>query len=247
MATIEKPVTKLTYDMLSSEMIICSGEDHDELANAMANLGPEPEEFHHFRSYTFWKWRNRTVVLSGVGTGCIEPLLYEILDENIVKKIVLVGTAGAMTYNVKMGVSYVVRDAYLAGTGLNQALGVDGRTPLHPNWNFTKEYPTATIASSEFYYGFADPYSYERVKNCYPRRLPQLKILCNEMVSNIDLIDMESAQFYALCRIIPDKRGLEFVSIKGPANTLDNQEEQNLHGQTLLNTAIELAIDILDN
>jgi hypothetical protein len=79
--------------------------------------------------------------------------------------------------------------------------------------------PTASIVSSDFYYGFSPA----RRPGDYRHRLPALRRDFERLSTRVDLVDMEVGQFYALCRLIPDKPGLQFIAVKGASNAVENR------------------------
>jgi hypothetical protein len=236
---ISMPNTKLTNLLLSEKVIICCGEDEEEVKTAfLASHVAEPLHQQEFRSYKIRKYPDFTLILTGMGTGCLEPLLYELLSFSIAKSLVLVGTAGYIPGSAAVrGEIYIIKEAYLAGTGLDREIK---DYPLIPNFHFVGSYKSASIVSTDFYYGF----SHQGSKD-YNVKLTYLQRDVTEYVKKIDLVDMEVGQFYALCSLMSDKSSVEYVAVKGPANVLSQHAEQIPNTQVILSKAFRAAFDLL--
>src|SRR5688500_16227939 len=90
-----RPNTMVNDAFLHQSIILSCGEDPSELLAAARTAGlDKPCALHEYRCYRFWSFPICTLVWTGIGTGCLEPLLYEILRESRANKICLVGTAG---------------------------------------------------------------------------------------------------------------------------------------------------------
>ena len=66
-----------------------------------------------------------------------------------------------------------------------------------------------------------------------------------DKLSKADLVDMEVGQFYALCRLMAQATPIEFLAIKGPANSLSNAQEQITYTPRVLLKALGMAMNIL--
>ena len=97
-----RPNTGVADDLLSSGTIILScGEDITEVHDTFEPLLKAlPRRFHSYRGYTFAQYRGFTLATAGIGTGCLEPFLYEVLPAT--KRIILVGTAGLVSGTPRM-------------------------------------------------------------------------------------------------------------------------------------------------
>src|SRR5687767_8943729 len=106
-----RPNSGVSDEMLHENVILCCGEDFTELIQCFSesSLGIR----HEYRCYRFLRFENFTLIWTGIGTGCLEPLLFEIFDVPIIKKIVLVGTAGAFQSTASMGNFFWIAQAYL--------------------------------------------------------------------------------------------------------------------------------------
>ena len=233
------PNTHAPSSLLHERCIYCAGEDRRDLLQALAEAGPPeaqreareylastPAEANHdgrhwfYRSYEFWRFRDFCLVLSGIGTGCLEPLLYEALYAGVVRKIVLVGTAGIMpTGKATLGQACAIDRAWPAGTGIDAEVD---ELPLGPRWDLLSAARTASSVSSDFYYGFAPAV----LEGKYPIAHGALKTLFEEHLRRgTDLVDMEVAQFYFFCKNYGDG-ALEYLAVKAAANAVGRGDEQ---------------------
>jgi len=234
------PNAQIHPDQIRPAVILCCGEDKRVLLDALGGLGlPAGAAVSEFRSYAVWTFPAVTVVLSAIGTGALEPLLYELLITGRVERIVLVGTAGRLcAERLPLGVGFPIREARVAGTGLDRECG---DRALRPEWPEFPEGPSATIVSSDFYYGFSPALA----PGDYRHRLAGVRSAYERLSVEVDLVDMEVGQFYALCRLIPDAPGLRFIAIKGAANAIDNHAKQNTHAPSVLRDCLEKALRLL--
>ncbi len=235
------PNARIVPDQIRADVILCCGEDKGAFVAALLALGFPPEAVRapDFRGYTTWTLPRVTVVLAPIGTGALEPILNELLATGRPARLVLVGTAGRLSARpLPLGVGYPITEAHLAGTGLDRELG--GQT-LRPEWPETPAGPTASIVSSDFYYGFSPATR----PGDYRHRLPALRRDFERLAPRVDLVDMEVAQFYALCRLIPDAAGLRFLAIKGASNAVENHAEQNDHAPAVLLDCLRQALAAL--
>lgn len=231
------PNARLVPDQIRPDVILCCGEDKRAFVAALRALGLAVDAAApDFRGYTVWTLAAVTVVLAPIGTGSIEPILFEVLTTGRVARIVLVGTAGRLAARpLPLGVAFPITEAHLSGTGLDREVS---EQPLRPFWPEPPAGPTASIVSSDFYYGFAPA----QRPGDYRHRLPALRRDFERLSSFVDLIDMEVAQFYALCRLIPDQPGLRFLAIKGASNAVENHSEQNAHAPAVLLDCLRQAL-----
>lgn len=234
------PNAQLRSEQIRSSLILCCGEDKRAFLHALSTLGfsvvtSAPE----FRGYTTWTLPSVTIILAGIGTGALEPLLYEILTTGQPERIVLVGTAGCLRRrHLPLGVAYPIAEAHLAGTGLDREVADQ---PLRPNWPDFPSGASATMVSSDFYYGFSPSLR----PGDYRQRLPALRADFDRLSARADLVDMEVGQFYALCRLIPERAGLQFLAIKGASNAVDNHGEQNENAPAVLLDCLKKAMAAL--
>jgi hypothetical protein len=229
------PNTNAAPCILATDCLLCGGEDREEVLAAMDHVRLGNATAHHrYRCYEFWRFPDICVVLMGIGSGTIEPLLVEALRTDILRRIILFGTAGrAVGSDVQIGKAYIIAHAYLAGTALD---GEMIEQPVRPAWPIPLGIPTARAASTDFYYGFG-PRSYARRGGNLSRRYLDL-------MGSYDLVDMEVGQFYALCRIL-GKEELQFVAVKGPANTLGDCGKQVEHSPQVLRLCLARALSLL--
>lgn len=241
----DRPNTGVSDALLSEKVIICCGEDATELLWALRSACPRPETaYHEYRCYRFWKFEEFTLVWSGIGTGCIEPLLFELIDGFPLRQVVLIGTCGAIPgRGVRPGEVFLVDKAYLGGAAIRLP---ESAFPL--SCRFGEErlaglgLERKTAISTDFYYGFAvDPGA--RVKRLQGGDL-LLKSDLAAYWDRADLVEMEIGQFYYLCGIF-DSDQLEYVAIKGAANATDSVAQQTLYSGLVLQKALRSALQLL--
>ncbi|HEY1067645.1 MAG TPA: hypothetical protein VGE52_16090 [Pirellulales bacterium] len=251
--TILGPNTNADHSLLSRKVLLCNGEDEQELRATLNACGlATPLQYHGFRSYRFWRYRDLTVVLSSMGTGPLEALLWEMLNAQVVEEMVLVGTAGKPAGSrVALGEAYYIDRARAVATGLDAELGSEWQAAGGAVWlaghafgsevRGTQHGGMASIASTDLYYGLSPSNS--------AHYLPRTKSLYDELFQGEDapdLIDMETAQFYALCRRIPHSGLKAYLAFKGAANTLEHQEQQNEHTFGVLLECVKCALKALE-
>jgi hypothetical protein len=218
--------TNAPMEVLAKQVLICAGEDPDELVQSLrADLGCHLTELHRYRCYRFWKcapkWNMQhelTLVWTGIGTGCIEPLLHEMLHgKTLVSDVILIGTAGQIDGLRGQGDSdhaFVIVEAHMGPTALS-ALGE--YACLRPTLKV--DAPSATIFSTDLYYLWST-----RAFAEWPNT-----VRFHEAWAKSTLVDMETAQFYWLCRRLGKDR-VRYAAIKGAANQL------GVHGQQIKNS-----------
>lgn len=239
---VPSPNAHLVPGQIRADTILCCGEDKSTFVAALLALGfpaaaatAAPE----FRGYTTWTLPYITVILAPVGTGALEPILHELIEAGPISRLLLVGTAGRLGARpLPLGVGHFITEAHLAGTGLDRELAGAATTPA---WPAPLPGPAASIVSSDFYYGFSPA----RRSGDYRHRLPALRRDFERLSTRVDLVDMEVGQFYALCRLIPESPGLQFLAIKGASNAVENHAQQNEHAPAVLVDCLRLALSAL--
>jgi uridine phosphorylase len=231
------PNTNAPRDLLASDVIICAGEDPNELAQAINGI-PLVEAPYSYRCYRFWKSPTLTVIWTGIGTGCLEPLLYEILSAGIVKRVCLVGTAGTIRPALYTpGTPCWIESAYSLGMSIDNWVGPE---PIHPRWEqpILPNAPRASIVSTDFYY-ITSPAGLKRFESYLPvgyaDRYRERTDLC-------DMIDMETAAFFFFCQLFGQQELIEFVAVKGASNSVEHKEEQVMHSANVVLACIHTAI-----
>jgi hypothetical protein len=201
------PNTNAPADVLSADCILCAGEDPTENEPHLAKLFGPKRQVHAFRSYLFQKRDQLTTIFTGMGTACIEPLIWELRDCRI-NRILLAGTAGQLRPGTEFGKAYAVAAARSCGTGLD-GIGLSGC--FAPRWAVDAGVPSARAVSTDFYYGFSKTVL-QADHPLHQSRLPELFAS-----AEADLVDMEVAPYYALCeRLLP--ASTRYLAIKSPAN-----------------------------
>jgi len=241
----DRPNTGVSDALLSEKVIICCGEDATELLWALRSVRTRAETaYHEYRCYRFWKFEEFTLVWSGIGTGCIEPLLFELIDGFPLRQVVLIGTCGAIPgRGVRTGEVFLVDKAYLGGAAIRLP---ESSFPL--SCRFAEAalaglgLERKTAISTDFYYGFAvDPGA--RVKRLQGQDL-SLKSDLAAYWDRADLVEMEIGQFYYLCSVF-DSDLLEYVAIKGAANATDSVSQQTVYSRRVLQKALASALQLL--
>jgi hypothetical protein len=188
------PNTAAGIELLGPRTIICAGEDARELERAFAPIvGAPPSAFFEYRCYRFWRFDSATVAWTGIGTGCLEPLLWEVIAPGIVERMVLIGSAGRLPNSrVAIGEPSCISAAYSGGTSLDEELADQ---PSRPRFALPAGAATASIVSTDYYYGFTD----RALVGSYPAAGAGLRRAVGKFLPACDLVDMESAQFYHFC------------------------------------------------
>jgi hypothetical protein len=234
------PNTNAPQEVLSESVVLCCGEDEQELLAAVAAWGgATPLQTHRYRSYGFWRFRDFTAVLTGMGTRCIEPLLWEVLRVRAVRRVALIGTAGRFAGSEVVAPSaYVVRDAILAGTALDQMVR---SSSFAPRWSLPDGCPTASSVSTDFFYGFSP----RVMTGIYPLKGRRLKTLFARHSKACDLVDMEVAQFYCFCNAFRRRPDLAYVAVKAPVNTVGSAHGQLERTGSAMTNCITLVRELL--
>jgi len=185
-------------------MVVCCGEDAAELIEAVRRVsGRSPRQLHEYRCYRFWEHESGGLIWTGIGTGCLEPLLWEVLKPGLVQQLVLIGTAGRHP-----GSQTALGQAYFIDRATPWFSAVDtfyDQQPFRPRWRqpLPPGLLTASTTSTDFYYD-----------------LPAQRGGSRFAPPKTELVEMECAQFYLLCSSYSSGIDLSFAAIKGPANDL---------------------------
>ncbi len=238
------PNSAVAENLLHENVILCCGEDCGELLTAVGRvMGAAPREpDHDYRCYRFWRESEFTLIWSGIGTGCLEPLLFEIFQPGIIRRIILIGTAGSTGRRpLAAGEAQLISEAWLGGSAVN--LGNE-LLPLIPRYPFSlsRQLPSASIVSTDFYYGFyqGDDPARLRLRDA----VPSLRSDVARIYPRVDLVDMECAQFYWLCGILGGD-DTAFAAIKGAANAVPRPGEQCLLAPLVLENCLTAALDLV--
>jgi hypothetical protein len=233
------PVTHILTRHLSPRVIICSGECEEDLLHAFRGMERKPVLVCHYRCYKFWQYQDFTLILAGIGTGTLEPLLWEILTPGVVEEVLLIGTAGAVRADAPaMGEALPIRAAWPCGTGIDAEVGYE---PLAPRWTLPANAPTCTIASSDFFYGYSDRVldgSFNACQGAFRERYKVIRELA-------DLIDMEVAAFYYFAPRFDPTGKLRYLAIKGSSNGLGKGEEMNHYAGSVMDSCARQALEFL--
>lgn len=233
------PNTAARIELLHPNVILCGGEDPSELERCIASKLPPVQETFTYRCYRFWRSSDCALIWTGIGTGCLEPLLWEILLPGVIDEIILIGTAGRLPGSrLPLGAASIVTEAYTGGTSLDELYA---KRPIHPRYSIPANVPTASIVSTDYYYGF----STAAAGGAYAGATAGLCEAVTEHYRARDLVDMETAQFYHFCHAFDWRGRLRFVSIKSAANEVENSLQQLSNSASVLRSSITLALQLL--
>jgi nucleoside phosphorylase len=242
-----RPNTALPLSFFQPNMIVCTGEDPQELIRAIRAVFPGRRPRHHqYRCYQAWKLPGVTIVISGIGTGCIEPMMWELLDYKTLgnkrpKRLVMIGTAGLIS-DSGFGQVYVVEGAYPVGC----AVRIDDKyLPLRPNFEgaYLLGLPRAEEISTDRYYSCTLDTSDERKVRARSFD-PQLEEELKDHWWPGRLISMETLQFYHFAYVwgLADT---QYVALRGVANLADQFDTQGDYSQQVLTDALSQAARLL--
>jgi Phosphorylase superfamily len=254
---VRRPNTRVDDSLLHEKLVLCCGEDPTELMLGLPTK-EAPTSYHEYRCYKFWRFESFALAWSGIGTGCLEPLLYEVLvvqPNPSIREIVLIGTAGALPPEgrVKHGHAYLIDKAYLGGSALTVpehdiSLLLAGRNvePLRPrlgrmeNEILAHQLETRSVVSSDYYYGFSkDPRS-EKLR----QRDKHLREAVESAWDKVEMVDMETAQFYYFCNSLGGDL-LTYAAVRGPSNAVDKFHEQISFSLQVLRATLKVAFRLL--
>lgn len=241
----DRPNTNVENSLLSERMIICCGEDVAELLQALrTELQQQEMAYHEYRCYRFWKFEEFTLIWTGIGTGCLEPLLFELFEGFTPREMVLIGTCGAiMGRGIEPGDVFLMGKAYLGGSAIRLP---ESLLPLPCRFGDDKlarlGLARKSTISTDLYYGFAvDPGS--RVRRFQEEDLG-LKADLAAYWDKADVVEMEVGQFYYLCGLFGGPE-LEYVAIKGAANATDTVSQQTAYSGRVLQLALRNTLRLL--
>jgi purine-nucleoside phosphorylase len=245
-----RPNTGLPQSFIQDDMIICTGEDPDELIHAMRAVLPgKRPRVHRYRCYRAWKYQGFTVIISGIGTGCLEPLLWEILDhkslgDRVAKRLVMIGSAGYKGDSSNCGKVYLVEGAYPVGSAVQLE---EKDIPVLPNFQGLEqiklEIPHRYELSSDYYYAHTDNPADER-KRLAQLHNPRLRESIEKFWQQDMLISMEVASFYSLAGDYGPP-GTQYLALRGVANAADAFETQGDYSLQVLTDAFRQAVSLL--
>jgi hypothetical protein len=210
--------------------MLVAGEDRTELLKAIAGTsGQRPLRHHEFRCYEFWRYPEFTVGLCGIGTGCLEPLLHEILSApSPVHTIILAGTAGVLqsSTEIEIGETYAIVQARTNLTAIDRLL----TRPARPVWDRDLPCAKAMSLSTELYYAAIPSEELQRLSEAERKRL---------------LIEMEVAQFYYLCSTKANGRQLRYIAVKNASNHVGDLNQHLSTSALSLAAAVAVAVRVM--
>jgi hypothetical protein len=239
----QRPNTALDDVYLNESIILCCGEDWNELVQAMGRVTAEtPLLLHEYRSYRVARYRSFSLISSGMGTGCLEPLLYELSSAAFIRNIVLIGTAGATKANARLEEVHIAAKAFLGATAVDSPVNGAPLVPRFPRTALERtRLGTASVVSSDYYYGFSNNPESQKLRAADSR----LQSAVHALFDKADLIDMETAQFYYFCAKLFPRDDFQYVALKGAANSVADQSSQAAHTMEVLQKCITAAFVLL--
>lgn len=235
-----RPNTMVPDEFLVEKVLLCAGEDAPEFLRALESHGLAPSDEHSYRCYRFWRFPGFTAAWTGIGSGCIEPLLWETLEPSArIRSIVLVGTAGMIGRNPELcGKVYAVSRAYACATGV-----CPDRLPVTARWpKLSPEILRRTSLSTDQYFGFQKTTVPLALK--IQQRDSRLREAVEKYWRSGRLLEMEVAQFYFLCQALGSGE-LEYLALKGVSNLDGRHATQVALSQQILNETVETALKLL--
>jgi hypothetical protein len=237
------PNTCIDANLIASDVILCCGEDPEELLQSLRRVceidGTVP---HSYRGFGCLRLASFSVVWGGIGTGALEPLLWELFESGRVRRIVLIGTAGVFEPQPgRIGKVYALSEAFLAGTALDESCIEQPLRPVFRDFQRLAQVPSETIVSTDFYYGFAGLGQ----RPGYPDIMRRAKESFSRSGQRAKLVDMEAGQFYFFCDAFRGEREIEYLAIKGAANSVAAVDAQVANSAAILVEAIAAAVRLL--
>lgn len=230
--------TNAPIKVLTRQVLLCCGEDPDELVQVMSHdVGCRLVNLHSYRCYRFWRCTQAvdnsheiTLVWSGIGTGCVEPLLYEMLsDKTLISELILIGTAGKIgsTSETHSPTAHSITAAYMGPTALS---ALSDCTTLRPTLDVRAK--PATIFSTDLYYMWNSS-----TIDQWPRSLKY-----RDAWRDSTLVDMEVAQVYWLCSHL-GSGAVRYAAIKGAANMVGDVGVQVGNSRSVLASCAQVALE----
>jgi hypothetical protein len=246
-----RPNTALPTDFLQDDVILCMGEDPVELFSAITKVfGDRCPQYHEYRCYRAWRFSEPavTIILSGIGTGCLEPLMYEMLDpqhlgERVPKRLVLIGTAGWLSDTGLDSVrTFLVEASYPVGCAIRLA---PEDMPVRPRWNALEQIdaPRAEDISTDYYYACTPAATDERKLRAKALDRDLALGITNHWQSG-RLISMETAQFYHFSQVYGSD-STQYVAFRGVANLADQFDTQGEYSANVLEDTLGRALCVL--
>ncbi len=243
MNSVLGPNTNLPRDFLKPKTLLCCGEDSQEFLAAIEECtGQKFEVQSSYRCYRFWRFPDFLAAWTGIGTGCIEPLLFELLMPQKIKRIALVGTAGKFAHSrVDLIKAHICDPARCSYTALDKLIGGKLLRPKLPAGAPDLLVPHAGIVSTDLFYGFSN----DAMKAAFPLFTPALARAFHDDTSQMDLIDMEVGQFYFLSEKYGGLSLDAYIAFKGAANEMGKGQQQLANSQTTISECVQAALTFL--
>ncbi len=230
------PSTGLPLDMVRPDVLLCLGEEEDEFSAALDGAGLTPEAVRtHYRAF-HGRVRDDILCLDGaVGSAVVEKCLWDLLRTGIVRRVLLVGTAGAMP-----ACTAVERKPYRMAPATSIYQNFDAAP--HASWRPTAEVglDDFSIVSCDRFYGFSP-----LIDDVYPAE-PGLLEAWHQHAKKDLMIDMEVGAFYHYCERFgaPD---LQYAAIKAVANKVSELDKLPEASADALDATVRAAIKVLQD
>ncbi len=228
------PSTGLPRSMVRPDVLLCLGEEEDEFEAALDAAGLTPAALRtHYRAF-HGRVRDDILCLDGaVGSAVVEKCLWDLLGTGIVRRIILVGTAGAMP------ACTAARDRpYRISPASSIYQNFDA--PPRAAWAPTADVglPDFPIVSCDRFYGFSP-----LVEGAYPAE-PGLLEAWHQYAEQDMMVDMEVGAFYHYCERFgaPD---LQYAAIKAVANSVSELDALPEASAAALTATVLAAVAVL--
>ncbi|KAK3605041.1 hypothetical protein CHS0354_000707 [Potamilus streckersoni] len=183
------------------------------------------------------KYDKFSIVISPFGTSSIEVLLFEIFSTYQIEKIVLAGLCKRFNKSeAETGTIYAVNKAYIASTGLDEEV----KFPVTYKFEIRGSVPFMNAVSTDFYYGFNEE------PNTIRNKLLLLQKKYKSFSKKVELVDFDTAQFYAICRMYAENKIFEYVSLKAVSQSIDAFQDQIKNPASLLDSLFAKSLEQID-
>ncbi len=231
------PSTGLPHAMLRPHVLLCLGEEQQEVKAAIDATGATPDRLPAHRHRTFHAVVRDDVLCldGGLGSPMVEKALWELLRTGDVERLVLVGTAGSLDgFTGDAGVPYLCDPAC--------SLYQNFDAPPEAAWSPTMDVPgmdRVAVVSSDRFYGFS-----HAVEGAYPAE-PGLSESWARHRHDDALVDMEVAAFYHYAERFDRSGGVEYAAIKAAANKVSDLASLPAHSGRTLDAVVAAAWPLL--
>lgn len=224
------PATCLPSDMVRPDVLLCLGEEWSEIESALDAAGMEaPVATHRHRTFTAQVRDGLLCLAGGLGSAVVETSLWELSRAGGVRRILLVGTAGALPgYRGAFGAPHLMDPASTVYQNFEAPPGWTGE----PTWHLPL--PTKECISADRFYGFS-PAALDH----YPAE-PGLQEAWSRWKEHDAFVDMEVGAFYWYA----ERFGLrEYAAVKAAANPLSDLDSLPEASHAVIGSVVAAASD----